>query len=239
MVGMAKTGVPGFGILVVPIIAAIFGGRQGAGALLPMLIVADVFAVAYYRRHTQWEPLRVLAPWVLLGMAGGALFLWRLGLDHGKDWMNPVIGGMVLAMLTVHLLKGRLGDRLRPTSPSGVALTGGLAGFTTLVSNAAGPVMSIYMSALGFAKKEFMGTSAWYFLILNVTKVPVYIVLTLATPDRPLMTGQTLTFNALMVPFIVAGAITGRKVMERLSERVFTDLVLLLAAIAAIRMLFV
>lgn len=238
MVGLSKTGVPGLGILAVPVIALIFGGRLSVGALLPLLIVADIFAVAYYREHTIWSHLKRLAPWVVLGMAGGGFFLWRLGLDHGKDWLNPIIGAIVLIMLGLHLLKSRLGSQLTPTSPVGVAATGALAGFTTLVSNAAGPVMSIYMTALGLAKTEFMGTLAWYFLIFNCSKVPVYGWLTLQTPDKPMFTATTLTFDLLISPAVVIGSLLGRKAMPLIPEKAFTQVVLGLAMLAALRMLF-
>ncbi|MFZ4508926.1 MAG: sulfite exporter TauE/SafE family protein [Fimbriimonas sp.] len=238
MVGLAKTGVPGFGILVVPMMAMVFTGRTSVGALLPMLIFADFFAVASYRQHTQWGQLKLLAPWVVLGMAGGTFFLWRLGLDHGKDWLNPVIGGIVLLMLSLHLVRGKLGEKFAPTSSAGVFATGSLAGFTTLVSNAAGPVMGIYLTALGLAKKEFMGTTAWYFLIFNCSKLPIYFWLTAMNPEKPMLTSATFGFDLVTLPFVAIGALGGRKVMALLPERIFTDLVLGLAALAALKMIF-
>src|SRR3712207_5679162 len=92
-VGVAKTGVPGLGILVVPLmVLAVGDARQSAGWLLPLLCTADLFAVVYYRRHAQTRRLFYLAPWVLVGMAGGAA-----ALAADERYLRPVVGAIVLA----------------------------------------------------------------------------------------------------------------------------------------------
>src|SRR5215218_3401192 len=76
MIGVAKTGVPGFGILVVPLMALMVGDtKQSAGWLLPVLCTADIFAVLYWRRHTAAWKLFVLAPWVGVGIVAGTAAL--------------------------------------------------------------------------------------------------------------------------------------------------------------------
>ncbi|MDW8290946.1 MAG: TSUP family transporter, partial [Armatimonadota bacterium] len=105
LVGVSKTGVPGIGILVVPLMASAFGGRASVGAMLPMLIVGDLFAVRWYRQHTQWNRLKELVPWVIIGMALGAAALWWLGeASVQRDLLEPLIGVLVLVMLAIHLL---------------------------------------------------------------------------------------------------------------------------------------
>ena len=236
MVGFSKTGVPGAGILVVPLMAHLFGGRHSVGALLPMLIFADCFAVVWYRRHVDWPQLWKLGPWVVPGLALGVVLLYALPAG-GADWMNPIIGLLVLAMLSLHLLRRRLGDRLTPNSSFGVGFTGSVAGFTTMVSNAAGPVMSIYFSSLRMEKRDFVGTHAWYFFIVNLIKLPIYLALTAAQPWRPLVSASSLAFDALMLPAIGLGAVVGRWMLPRMEQSVFDALVLSLAALAALRLL--
>lgn len=141
LVGISKTGIPGTGILVVPMLAYAFGGRQSVGIMLPMLIFADCFAVLWYRRHVQWDKLIGLLPWVVAGLVVGAIGLWITGrLSGSVDVIGRVIGVLVLLMLVINLLQGRLGNKLTPTSKIGIAATGTAAGFTTMVSNAAGPI---------------------------------------------------------------------------------------------------
>ena len=235
-VGVSKTGIPGVGILVVPLLAGAFGGRLGAGVMLPLLIMGDVFAVAWYRRHCQWNKLIGLLPWVVAGLVVGTATLWVTGAAKGsksKDVTDLVIGSLVLIMLVVHLLRSKLGERLTPTSPTGVAGTGIAAGFSTMVSNAAGPVMQLYLSAHKLPKEQFMGTIAWYFFIINVSKMPVYWALSLKFPDKPMMTDWSLSFNAFMFPAILVGVFVGKWLLPRIPQKAFEGAVLLLTAIGA------
>lgn len=237
LVGASKTGLPGVGMLVVPVMAHLFGGRLSVGALLPLLIVADVFAVAWYRRDCRWDLLGRLALWVGLGVAVGAGILAWFGGAAASDAMGPWIGGIVLAMLATHLaLKGRNAEAWSRgrvwTAGAGV-----LAGITTTISNAAGPVMSLYMAGQGVDKRRFVGTLAWFFFAVNVSKVPILAALTFAQPENPLMTVQTLAFDLAMVPLVAVGAFGGRKVLEKIPQSAFEGVVLVLAAAASVKLL--
>ncbi|MCC6484597.1 MAG: sulfite exporter TauE/SafE family protein [Armatimonadetes bacterium] len=238
LVGFSKTGVPGVGILVVPLMAGIFGGRLSVGAVLPMLSFADCFAVARYRSHTRWDKLLELVPWVVLGMLGGAGFLLYLGeRTKTRDVLSIVIGYMVLGMLGLHLARKRWGDRLTPHSRAGVVSTGALAGFSTTVSNAAGPIMTIYLTGMGLGKNQFMGTTALYFFIFNLAKVPIFLLLTHLQPGQPIMTHQTLMFDLAVAPAIAAGALSGSWLLPRIPQKQFDSAVLILAGLAALKLI--
>jgi uncharacterized membrane protein YfcA len=238
LIGFSKTGVPGVGILVVPLMAIVFQGRAAVGTTVLLLIFADLFAVYWYRRYTRWDKLWQLLPWVAVGMLAGVITLFVVGEDaHGRDQLNAWIGVLVLVMLVVYLAQLKWGERLRPASRVGIVATGSAAGFATTVSNAAGPIMSIYMTSLGLPKHEFMGTTAWYFFIFNVAKVPLYALVMALAPDRPLFTSDGLIFDALMLPVIVVGVLAGRWMLPRVPQRVFNGLALSLAAIAALRLI--
>lgn len=239
MVGITKTGIPGIGILVVPLMALVFGGRLSVGATLPLLIFGDIFAVLWYRQHARWDNLRSLFPWVISGIVIGVALLWYTGI-HGSrvDWLNVIIGVIVLAMMLVSVARRMWGNTLVPTSMSGLISTGVLAGFATTVSNSAGPIMSIYLSGMmRLSKNEFMGTSAWYFFIFNVTKLPLYAFLTLILPSQPMVNGTTLLFDLLMLPVILIGAFVGKWLLPRISESLFDNVVLILAGIAALKLI--
>jgi uncharacterized protein len=238
LVGLSKTGIPGLGILVVPLLAGVFGGRASVGIMLPMLIFGDCFAVAWYRRHAQWDRLVGLLPWVVVGMGAGAAALWAVGRMQGdKDVLSVVIGVMVLTMLALYMLQGKLGEKLTPKSPLGVASTGTAAGFATTVSNAAGPIMSIYMAAQKLGKEQFMGTIAWYFFIINLSKMPVYFVLSRMNPAKPLITLASLKFVGMVSPAILVGVLVGKWVLPRISQKSFDWAVLILAAASAIKLI--
>ena len=239
IIGFSKTGVPGTGILMVPIMASVFGARLSVGATLPMLVLADCFAVAFYRTHAQWDRLKQLVPWVIAGLFLGTGLLKYVGDHKGpKDILGPIIGVLVLVMLGVSLLRGRLGDRIVPHSKEGTAVTGVVAGFSTMVSNAAGPIMGIYMTATGMPKEQLMGTSAWYFFIFNLSKIPLLLFLTYDNPTKPMITVPTVVFNLEMFPVILVGAFGGRWLLKYIPQKPFNISIQVLAAAAAIKLLF-
>ena len=238
LIGLSKTGIPGLGILVVPMLAYAFGGRQSVGIMLPMLIFADCFAVLWYRRHAQWDKLVKLYPWVLTGLAIGFVFLWKLDTNGTKDILTPIIGWLVLFMIGLHLIRNKLGEHFAPTSKIGVVGTGTAAGFTTMVSNAAGPIMSIYMLAQKMDKNQFIGTFAWYFFTINLLKFPLYLGLGLLKPQAPMVTWSSLALDVIVLPAIILGAFAGKWLLPKIPLKTFENMVLILAAAAAIKLVW-
>ena len=171
LVGVAKTGVSGMAILVVPLIAMVFPAKESVGALLPMLITGDILAVIYYRQHAQWGQLIKLFPGVAAGMLAGALFLARLD----NESMRIFLGVFVLILLLLELVARYLKLSEFKQLHTFAFLIGIMAGFGTTVGNSAGPIMGIYLIMMGLDKKQLMGTGAWFFLIVNTSKLPIFI----------------------------------------------------------------
>jgi uncharacterized membrane protein YfcA len=226
-VGMAKTGVPGLGIFVVPLmVLAVGDARQSAGWLLPLLCVADVFAVIAYRRHAEARQLFSLVPWVLLGMGAGAL-----ALGGPESVLRRVVGAIVLAMVLLRIARGRPSpaDDTAPPPAAGLVPSiayGSVAGFATTLANAAGPVMNLYLLARQLPKQQFIATGAWFFLVINLCKLPILA-------GHGLIHGRSLLFDLVLVPPVLVGAAIGRWVAARLPQRMFELLVLALTAAAA------
>ncbi|MDO9542794.1 MAG: sulfite exporter TauE/SafE family protein [Kiritimatiellia bacterium] len=226
IVGLAKTGLPGCGILAVPLMAMIFPAKLSVGALLPLLIAGDLCAVTFYHRHAQWKKLLELFPCVLGGIALGAIVLWKI--DSAQ--LKPLLGVLILSLLGLELARQRFGWSNFPHKMWFVILMGSLAGFATTLGNVAGPIMSIYFISKGFKKDEFMGTAAWYFLIFNCVKIPIY-------GGLGMISQTTLKFDLFIIPAVLAGALIGRLLLGMVPQRVFNFTVLFLAAIAAGRLL--
>lgn len=224
VVGLSKTAIPGAGSLAVAVFAAVLPARTSTATLLVLLIVGDVLALALYRRHADWATLLRLAPAVVLGIVVGAVFL-AVADDTG---VRRVIGVILLALVVTTLWLRR---RAAPTSPGrgAVALVGygTLGGFTTMVANAGGPVMAMYFLAARFDVKAFLGTAAWFFAIVNVSKVPIAVGLGLLTP-------QSLLVDLVLVPAVLVGGAIGWRIAGRLSQRAFDLIVLVLTTLTAI-----
>ena len=171
IVGLSKTAVPGAGTVAVAIFAAVLPAKQSTGTLLLLLIVADLFAVTMYRRHANWRELLRLAPAIVAGVLVGVVFL-----AFADDaWVKRTIGVILVGVIALTLWRRRAGAGIAADGRShrvAAATYGTLGGFTTMVANAAGPVMSMHFLAARFPVKEFLGTAAWLFAIVNIFKVP-------------------------------------------------------------------
>ncbi len=224
-VGVSKTGVGGLGVLASAVFAMIVPARQSAGLVLPMLIFGDIVAVLSYWRHARWAHIGWMFPWT----AGGVVLGW-LALGRIDDRQARLLIGTIVLVLTALQLLRRL--RGGAAAPGGwyMPVIGVLAGFTTLVANAAGAIMAVYLLTLRLPKLEFVGTAAVFFLLVNLFKVPFMIQLGLLTAD-------SFSFNLLLAPAVFAGALGGRWLLPRINQRVFENVTLGLGALAGLKLL--
>ena len=216
-VGMAKTGLPGMGVMVVPLMVLTVGdARLSAGWLLPILCAADVIAIWYWRRHAAAGRLFSLAPYVGVGIVAGALTL-----SLHESLLRRLVGVIIVLMLVAHLWR-----RFSQTKVEAHPLAYGFAaGYSTTVANAAGPVMNLYLLSKNLPKEEFVATGAWFFFFVNLTKIPIYAW-------HGLFSRQSLIFDAILIPAIVGGAVLGRSVLHRISPKVFENTVIFLTIIS-------
>lgn len=232
-IGFAKTGVAGVGILGIAIFANLLPVKQSVGVVLPLLVCADVVAVFAYRRHAQWRYVWRLFPWTAVGVVGGFLVLGRIG-----DAEVGVVTGMILfVLIAIHVWKNVLqskthGELPVPHHPLFAAGVGVAAGFTTMVSNAAGPIMVLYLLAMRLPRMEFMGTAAIYFLLINSFKIPFGL-------ELGIINASSLVLDLKVLPFVLAGAACGRFLLRHISQTLFERLALGLTLLAALRLLAV
>jgi uncharacterized membrane protein YfcA len=228
LVGLSKTGLPGAGVLAVPLLASVMPARESTGFLLPLLIAADILAIIYWRRSVDWPKLARLLPWTLAGVVAG-----YFGLRHVTSrQLMPLIGLIVLVMLGINWWRNTrsidpVEDRRIPTSWGFAALVGVIAGVTSMMANAAGPVMVVYMLAMKMEKKHLIGTTAWFFWILNLSKIPF-------SGNLDLINAQSLMTDLFFLPCILAGGIAGIFLVHRMPKRLFNRILELLAAGAAL-----
>jgi uncharacterized membrane protein YfcA len=242
IVGFSKTGIPGFGILFVAVFANVMPARQATGVVLPLLMFGDLFSAMLYRRHLEWRQVWRLFPWTFAGVGLGWLALGRIN----DAQTTRLVGGILAFMLGLHVWR-RAGDaqqgvnaggaagagpdtRSWQVSPVLAATCGVLAGFTTLVANAAGPVMVLYLLSMPLGKLEFLGTSAAFFLLLNWMKVPFVAQLGLINSD-------SLALNLWLAPAVIGGALLGRWVIGRIEQKLFENVALALTAAATLKLL--
>jgi uncharacterized membrane protein YfcA len=233
LVGFSKTAVSGANTVSLAIFAAVLPARASTGVLLPILIVGDVLAVLTYRRHAHWPTLWRLFPAVAAGVVVGTVFLMRAD----DAMVRTSIGAILLLMAGVTVWRRRKAEA--ENDPDAVTTRTGrvrarsygvLGGFTTMVANAGGPVMSMYLLSAGFRKLGFLGTSAFFFLIVNVSKVPFSVGL-------GLIDGHSLLLDAALAVFVLPGALLGKWAVDRINQRLFEQLVIAATVLGGLQLL--
>jgi uncharacterized membrane protein YfcA len=233
LVGFSKTAIGGVSSISIALFAAVLPARESTGALLPLLLVGDVVAVRAYRRHADWPTLIRLFPSVAVGVLVGAVFVAYVD----DTVMRRTIGALLLTIVAYHLWqrrnrKDQKGESAEPwrNRHAAALVFGLLAGFTTMVANAGGPAMSLYLLSSGYTKLGFLGTYAWFFLIVNAFKLPFSAALGLLTP-------QSLVQDAVLAVAVLIGAFIGRACVHRLDQKVFERLVILFTALSSLNLL--
>ncbi len=224
LIGMSKTGLSGAGLLVVPIMAGLFGGKSSTGILLPMLIAADVFAVYYYHRHAQWRYIFLALPWAVAGVVLGTLF--------GAS-VNDLLFKNILAVIILTAIGLMLWQDFRnkqapiPDTWWFGALLGLIGGFTTMVGNAAGPIMALYLLSMHLPKNSYIGTAAWFFFIINLIKVPFHVF------AWHTINFQTLQINLVVLPAIGLGVVAGINLIKLFPEKAYRYFIVFTTCLAA------
>lgn len=227
-IGLSKTGFGGVGMVAVLLMAQVMPARESTGAVLPLLIVADVFAVCSFRRFTVWRHLVKMLPPAVLGIISG----WLLMPHISPRVFGPLIGWLVLALVVLTMAQ-KLSGKLSATAaehPSIAWPLGWIAGVTTMIANAAGAVMTIYLLACRLPKYEFVGTAAWFFFIVNVIKVPL-------SASLGLINTSSLWLNLLLIPGIVVGVAAGRFFLGKVNQEVFEWLMIVFSLAGGLRLI--
>lgn len=227
-IGMSKTGVQGIMLMIVPFMAMAFGAKESTGVILPMLCMADIIAVAYYKRIADWKIVAKLLPTAILG------FFLAIGVDNmiPAGQFRQLMGWTLLLALIVMLWSEIFGKENRWMHKWWyAAIFGLLGGFTTMIGNAAGPVMSVYLLSMGKEKMEYIGINAWFFLVVNLLKVPLQAFVW----DN--ITWPSFSLNLLMLPVIGIGAWLGIKIVKLFPEKAFRRFVQVVTIISVILML--
>ena len=228
LVGFSKTGISGLLMPIIPIIATVFGAKESTGIILPLLIIGDVFALYYYNRHADWRDIKKLLPWTFIGLVAGVTVGNYI---NDKQFKLVIAISVILCLITLIYSQKKGGNIKVPRNKWFYALAGIATGFTSMIGNAAGPIFSVYLLTMNFKKKDFMGTTAWFFFILNLSKMPLQIFF------WHNISVKTVFLSIGMIPVIAVGALLGVLLIKKLNEKNFKYIIIGMTAVAALRLL--
>lgn len=227
LIGISKTGVPGLAILGVVLVPMVIPAKLSTGYILPFLIFSDFVAVAYWRKAAVWRYILAVLPAMFLGIVAGYLLMGRIDdAVYGK-----VLGAIVILILIMDWARRRFNLPIPVDSRAFAWTMGFLAGLLTMLANAAGPAMMIYLLAMNISKEAFVGTNAWLYFIVNLCKVPFSMHLGLISPD-------SLLVNAMLLPCVIVGCVLGIAVMRKIPGEAFNTLMRVMAFIGGVKLFF-
>ncbi len=219
VLGMAKAGFSGLGTAIIPVMALIFGAKESTGVILPMLITADIMAVIYYRRNAVWKHILRILPWVALGIVVALVTGKLINNNQFRIVLISIVWIMLILMVIDDMRKKS--DIVIPEKKVFTAIMGFSGGFATMIGNAAGPVFNLYFLSQKLPKKEFIGTSAWLYLIMNVGKLPLQALVwkNIALPS--------LILDLIAVPVIATGIFIGIHIVKLFPEKAYRYFVII------------
>lgn len=220
IIGMSKAGLSGFGLTAVPLMALIFGARESTGVILPMLITADIMAVVYWRRHAVWKHILVILPWVATGIVT-ALITGNLVNDNQFRILLLSIVWIMLILMVLNDFRNKGDENRVPENRMFSSLMGFTGGFATMIGNAAGPVFTLFFLSMRLNKKEFIGTSAWLYFIMNTGKLPLQVLV------WKNITLNSLVPGAIAIPVIALGIFIGIRIVKLFPENVYRYFVII------------
>ncbi len=228
VLGFSKSGVKGIGIIIILILAFVFGEKASTGILLPMLICADVLAVAYYNRHTQWDFIKKLIPSMIIGIL---VAVW-VGDTISDVFFKRVMAFIILISILIMLYFEKRKDVYIPKNKWFSNTTGFLAGFFTMIGNLAGPISNVYFLAMRLPKNQFIGTAAWLFFIVNLFKLPFHFFV------WKTVTKESLVLNTTLLPVLIIGFFIGTKVVKQISNINYRRFIVFVTMVGGLIMLF-
>lgn len=223
---MSKTGIHGAGMMAVPMLAVVFGGQLSSGILLPILCLADVIGVWYYHRHASWYHLKKLFPHAAVGTVLGTIVGGVIDDETFKFIMAVII--VVSVFIMIWLERGHREEV--PDHKWFAWLTGIGAGFTSMIGNLATSVVAIYLLSMRLPKNAFIGTTAWFFLVLNWFKVPFHIM------SWKTITWDTFLLDLVTIPFIAVGALIGIIIVRKINDKAYRWFIIAMTLVAAVFM---
>ena len=226
LIGANKLGYLAIGILPVVLLAIVFPDTY-PGIQLSLLIVGDILAVIYFRRHVNWKIILRILPYCLIGIALGAVLIYFVA----PGPLRRVCGGLLLGLVAMNLFRERLQSFIADKGLCVTIFFGVLLGFSTQLANAAGPIAAVYLLMLRLKKEEYIGIAAGLFLLLNCVKLPLFIA-----EDRIHITEFKMAVGIL--PLLFIGGILGVLFLNRVPQKQFERFIQILVFLSALYLLF-
>ncbi|MCU4156652.1 sulfite exporter TauE/SafE family protein [Carboxylicivirga sp. A043] len=223
-IGVSKSGLKGLSMFVIPLFAHLYGGKASVGILLPCLLMGDLMALRFFYKSANIKLILRLIPPAVIGILIAVFIGTKISDVHFKYTMGTAIL-ICVGLLLYNEFKGKIDISGSKVFGNTLGLAGG---FATMIGNAAGPIFNLYLLSMRLPKAAFIGTGAWFYLLLNSFKVPFHIL------SWETITWQTFQLNLMMFPILILGTFTGKRIVGYIPEKPYRYLIYTITLLSAI-----
>jgi uncharacterized protein len=226
LLGLAKGGFSGIGVLAVPLMTLVVSPVQAASITLPILIVQDAVSVWVFRKAWDGRSLAILIPSSVIGIVIAYLLAARVSTAAVE-----LAVGLVSLIFGARQLRITLRGTARPHQSSNVmgVLWGAASGFTSQIAHAGGVPFQIYMLPKRLDRDVLIGTSAIFFATMNWLKVPAYAAL-------GQFTRANMATSLVLFPLAIASTVGGAKLIRRADPERFYVLIYVLLLLTGLKL---
>ena len=227
-VGISKSGLKGMSMFVIPLLAHLYGGKASAGLLLPFLLMGDLMALRFFYKKGKIKLILQLIPWAAIGI----LVAVFVGKQINDTQFKHTMGAAILICLGLLLFNELKGKKDVSSSKIFSGSLGLMGGFATMIGNAAGPIFNLYLLSMRLPKEAYIGTGAWFYMILNSSKIPFHIF------SWQTITWQSIQLNLVLFPVLISGSFIGKKIVGYIPEKPYRYLIYTIILISATLLFF-
>lgn len=232
-IGISKAGFGGgIGILVTPVVTLVFGPMQALGVLLPLLSAGDAFSLYHYWGKWEKANVRYLMPATLVGiLLGIQLVDYFAHQSNGERYLSQTIGVICIVFVLFQWIREYAQNATESYQPKQWHgnICGLIAGVTSTIAHAAGPVVTLFLLPQRLSKEIFVGTTVLLFAIINWMKLPFFAW-------KGLIHSDTLLLDLYFLPLIPVGVWLGVWMNRRLDQKTFTHVIYVIVLLTGIEL---
>ena len=212
-VASALAAVTGFGgaAVLLPILVVVFGVRDA----IPILTVAQLIGNGSRVWFNRSELVLPVVGWFALGGVPAALVGGVLFASAPLSFLKRLLGIFLLGTVAYRHLGKQRSLRL---PLRGFAVIGAVFSFLSALLGSVGPIMAPFFLVYGLVKGAYIGTEAFATVVMHVTKLVAY-------GGTAILTIQSVAAGLALGPIMVLGSFIGKKILDRVPERLFVLLI--------------
>jgi len=232
--GIGKSGFAGVNVLTIPLMVLVMPVEKVVACLLPLLVLLDLNAIYHHRYNKSWKHIKAICIPAVFGILLGASFWWWVGQEgiEGYSVNLKRFIGIIAIVFAIYIIARERAlhwvGKLKP-GPITAVFAGVLSGFTSTLAHAAGPIVSLYVFAQGMGKSMFVGTVAWIFTFINISKLPFFV-------GTGLIDREILLFDLWLIWLVPIGSYLGKWMHDRISEAFFNRIIMIMVLFAGIQL---